>query len=619
MTPERWRQIDDLFAAAVRLDPAERGDWLRRTCGHDDDLCAEVARLLAQDEAAAHDGFLSPPVLPMSPVRPASVRPPAPNPAHPIDLGGDDHEDGRGDAPGDFALKAAIAAGSGSSISTGRAAEARTVVRERCRELAIIYLLIFGMGFFWRHAVMRRHDPTLTTVYLIVLTVLVAIAALLYSRRPLSLRQIRFLELGMIGILAGRVSFSLYWTMLTYSLRHDPLSAQRVMQNNVLMTSILILTSGIYVPKGWRRAAAIAGVLAMLPFATLLALYLQHPAEMGWLVQRSPASGNSPLDRYGYDVILLMILALGSSWGAYTIHRLRMQVVEARQLGQYRLRRQIGSGGMGEVYLADHQLLKRPCALKLIRPGNAADLKTLERFEREVRITARLSHWNTVEIFDYGRTKDGTYYYVMEYLPGLNLADLVGHHGPLPPGRVVYLLRQVCLALREAHAAGLIHRDIKPSNIFAARRGGLDDVAKLLDFGLVLPLAQRHTAEQGGEVQILGTPLYMSPEQARGGRELDERSDIYSLGTVAYFLLSGRPPFDEGGGIEALIAHTYDPVVPPSQLRDDIPEDLERVVLRCLAKEPGDRYPDADSLEHRAGRLRLRGRLGSGPRRSLVA
>ena len=187
----------------------------------------------------------------------------------------------------------------------------------------------------------------------------------------------------------------------------------------------------------------------------------------------------------------------------------------------------------------------------------------LERFEREVTLTATLSHPNTIEIFDYGRTEDGTYYYVMEYLPGLNLAELVQRHGPLPPGRAVYLLRQVCGALREAHAAGLIHRDIKPSNIFAARRGGMDDVAKLLDFGLVLPATTSRPAHLSDEGTILGTPLFMSPEQVMGGHELDARSDIYSLGAVAYYLLTGRPPFDDGGAIGVMIAHARDPVVPP--------------------------------------------------------
>ena len=211
-------------------------------------------------------------------------------------------------------------------------------------------------------------------------------------------------------------------------------------------------------------------------------------------------------------------------------------------------------------------------------------------------MTAALSHPNTVEIYDYGRTDKGIYYYVMEYLPGKSLSELVERHGPQPPGRVVYLLRQICQALSEAHAAGLIHRDIKPSNIFVSQRGGIDDVAKLLDFGLVLPIAKPGAPQLSREDQILGTPLFMSPEQATGG-DLDGRSDIYSLGAVAYFLLTGRPPFEGEDGIRLMIAHARDPVVPPSLLHVNVPRDLERVVLRCLSKEPANRFPDAESLE----------------------
>ena len=389
--------------------------------------------------------------------------------------------------------------------------------------------------------------------------------------------------------------------MLIYSLRDDRMMAQLTMKNVVLLTSILILTYGLYVPKSWRRAALVVGPLALLPFATLLVLILQHPEAMEWLWKGWRMSETPRIRLFIFDAMILLMLAVGSTFGARTMSRLRRQVAEARQLGQYRLRRRIGAGGMGEVYLAEHQLLKRPCAVKLIRPGDAADPRALERFEREVRLTATLSHPNTVEIYDYGRAEDGTYYYVMEYLPGLSLAELVERHGPLPPARVVYLLRQVCGALREAHAAGLIHRDIKPSNIFAARRGGMDDVAKLLDFGLVRPAATARAAHLSAEGQILGTPLFMSPEQATGGRELDERSDIYSLGAVAYYLLTGRPPFEGEDGIAVLIAHARDPVVPPSRVRPGIPEDLERVVLRCLAKDAAERFPNAGSLERALG------------------
>jgi serine/threonine-protein kinase len=386
--------------------------------------------------------------------------------------------------------------------------------------------------------------------------------------------------------------------MLEFSLRDDRMMAQLTMKNIVLLTSIVILTAGLHVPKSWRRAALVVGPLALLPFATLLALYLQHPRAMEWLSQGWSHDRTTPrILLLGFDALILLILAVGATFGTRTISRLRRQVAEARQLGQYRILRRVGAGGMGEVYLAEHQLLKRPCAIKLIRPDSATDPKTLERFEREVRLTATLSHPNTVEIYDYGRAEDGTYYYVMEYLKGLSLAELVERCGAQPPARVVYLLRQLCGALREAHTAGLIHRDIKPSNIFAARRGGTDDVAKLLDFGLVLSPATDRAAHLSSEGQILGTPLFMSPEQAMGDRELDERSDIYSLGAVAYYLLTGRPPFEGEAGIAVLIAHARDPVVPPSRVHPGIPEDLERVVLRCLAKDPDERYSDAASLE----------------------
>jgi serine/threonine-protein kinase len=212
-------------------------------------------------------------------------------------------------------------------------------------------------------------------------------------------------------------------------------------------------------------------------------------------------------------------------------------------------------------------------------------------------MTAQLSHWNTVEIYDYGRTEDGTFFYVMEYLPGLSLEELLERHGPLPAERVVHLFSQTCQALREAHAVGLIHRDIKPANIFAAQRGGLYDVAKLLDFGLVKPAADVASPRLTQEGAISGTPLFMSPEQAQGHGVVDARSDIYSLGAVAYALLTGRPPFERTTAMEVIIAHARDEVVAPSQLQADVPDDLEAVILRCLAKRPEDRFPDADSLE----------------------
>jgi serine/threonine-protein kinase len=253
---------------------------------------------------------------------------------------------------------------------------------------------------------------------------------------------------------------------------------------------------------------------------------------------------------------------------------------------------------MGEVYLAEHVLLRRPCAVKLIRPDRITDANHRRRFEREVQATATLTHPNTVQLFDYGHAEDGTFYYAMEYLPGLNLEELVGRHGPLPPERAVHVLRQVCGALHEAHAAGLIHRDLKPSNIITCRRGGLHDVAKLLDFGLVRSYGAEggadHLTQEGA---IAGTPAYMSPEQADGKKDLGAGSDIYSLGAVAYFLLTGQPPFMRPTPLQTLIAHLRDEAVPPDQLRADVPADLQAVVLRCLEKDPARRFAGARSLD----------------------
>jgi eukaryotic-like serine/threonine-protein kinase len=232
----------------------------------------------------------------------------------------------------------------------------------------------------------------------------------------------------------------------------------------------------------------------------------------------------------------------------------------------------------------------------LIRPDLAANPRVFARFEREVRATAQLSHWNTIEIFDYGRNDDGAFYYVMEYLPGLSLADLVERFGPMHPGRVIYLLRQACDALTEAHDSGLIHRDIKPANLMAAHRGGQYDVAKLLDFGLVKTLSGEGSIHITGEGTIAGSPLYMAPEQVMNTHAPDRRTDIYGLGAVAYYMLTGRPPFIGEAAMAVMVAHARDPVIPPSQLRSTIPADLESIVLRCLAKNPGDRYPDTAIL-----------------------
>ncbi len=354
----------------------------------------------------------------------------------------------------------------------------------------------------------------------------------------------------------------------------------------------LMFIYALFIPNTMQRAAVAIAMMATAPILLLLAMLPTHP-ELARLLMAQGAAQDSLVS----FVLLMALTAVASVFGVDTISSLQREAFEARQFGQYRLKRKIGSGGMGEVFLAEHQMMKRPCVLKMIRPDRAGDEKILARFQREVRAMARLSHWNTVEIFDYGRTADGVFYYVMEYLPGMSLSDLVKEHGALPPERIIYLLKQVCDALREAHGMGLIHRDIKPGNIFAAQRGGVYDVAKLLDFGLVKPLMEEDQSVQlTAEGTITGSPLFMSPEQATGESHADVRSDIYALGAVAYYLLAGRPVFEEARPIKLILAHAQQAVIPPSHHRDGIPEDLERIVLRCLSKSPEDRYQTVDEL-----------------------
>jgi eukaryotic-like serine/threonine-protein kinase len=253
---------------------------------------------------------------------------------------------------------------------------------------------------------------------------------------------------------------------------------------------------------------------------------------------------------------------------------------------------------MGEVYLAEHRLLKRPCALKRIHARYLHNPEQLRRFEREVQATARLRHPNTVEIYDYGIADDGTFFYVMEFLPGMSLEELVGKHGPQSPERVVYLMRQVCGALREAHAAGLVHRDIKPGNIVVFPAGTPHDQVKLVDFGLVHSLAEVEKPNERitRDGLIVGTPEYMSPEQASGGL-LDGRSDLFSLGSVAYYLLTGREAFHRDNAMKTLMAVVADTPTPVHELNPFAPDDLTAALARCLHKDPGQRFQSATELE----------------------
>jgi serine/threonine-protein kinase len=356
----------------------------------------------------------------------------------------------------------------------------------------------------------------------------------------------------------------------------------------VIQMLVLMMIYGTLIPNLPAVAARALAVMFIGPVAVLLLLML-HPEVTSIVAQLGRA------EEAGSNILFLAIGVVLALCGSFLVNGLRTELHQARKLGQYQLLWKLGEGGMGEVYLAEHQLLKRPCALKLIKAEAGSDPIALARFEREVQSAARLSHPNTIEIYDYGHTEDGTFYYVMEYLQGLSLSELVRQVGPLPPGRVIYLFRQVCAGLAEAHGLGLIHRDLKPANVFVAVRGGESDVAKVLDFGLV-KLTRDPGVALTGDMMVSGTPLYMAPEQALADRSLDARADIYALGAVMYFALTGQPPFTGESAFAVMMAHARDPVVPPSQVRPGVPEDLERVILRCLAKKRDDRFATVKAL-----------------------
>ena len=468
---------------------------------------------------------------------------------------------------------------SGSHLTT----ETQELLRIRLRASALILLTGFTV-FLVRHAIgVATSEPLdlfLLGFHVFNVVVLATMTGLLYRRRAIPMRILRMAELAIFGLPAA------FFLVLQH---RDTMvdTARGFFPPPMAFWPLLIFTYAMFIPNSWRRAARVIGAIALASELLLIAMAVFSPAV---------ASVMTVTDFVNHT-LLLAIASVGAVFGTHLINTLRREAYEAKQLGQYRLVERLGAGGMGEVYLAEHRMLKRPCAIKLIQPQRAGDPETMARFEREVQMTARLSHWNTVEIYDYGRTDDGTFFYVMEYLPGVTLESLLRHHGRLAPARVIHLLRQTCQGLREAHSIGLIHRDIKPGNIIVSRRGGLYDVAKLLDFGLVKQTADAATTQLTHEGAISGTPTYMSPEQARGLDQVDARSDIYSLGAVAYTMLTGRPPFEGRTGFDVMIAHARDEVTPPSSIQTDVPADFERVILRCLAKNPDKRFQDVESLD----------------------
>jgi serine/threonine-protein kinase len=358
--------------------------------------------------------------------------------------------------------------------------------------------------------------------------------------------------------------------------------------STVLHTTYVLIGRSIIVPSRGRRTLLLGVILTIIN--GLITAWV--PAAF------SPHALSGFAGAFMDFASSAKIVAISAALAALTsrvIYGLRREVQQAQRLGQYLLEERIGAGGMGVVFRARHALLRRETAVKLLHPERIGE-DDLRRFEQEVRLTARLTHPNTIAIYDYGRTPEGIFYYAMEYMDGVDLDELVAYAGPLPEGRVVRILEQVCGALQEAHSAGLIHRDIKPPNILLGRRGGEGDVVKVADFGLVQDVGHAAPESQTTERSVAGTPMFLAPE-AISRTALDARSDLYALGAVGYFLLTGHTLFDGKTVVEVCAQHLYSKPRPISELvSHSVSRELEALIHQCLEKEPSARPESAAAL-----------------------
>jgi serine/threonine-protein kinase len=452
----------------------------------------------------------------------------------------------------------------------------------------LVFLALFYIGTGMVH--MLGHPPML--YHLAGAASLLAVWALCRS----GIRSRRFVDwVEAVGLVASCLFYAAMGSHMPFSWQPD---------REVLLTLFFgLMARAIYVPSTATRTLVLALVIGLLLLpvayagylrvdaATLEAMKEYHVEEGEYDAATFYAWSSTVMLAVWWSLIVFLTTAASK-----VLYGLRREVRQARRLGQYLLEEKIGEGGMGVVYRAAHAMLRRPTAVKLLLPERSSE-KDVLRFEREVQLTARLTHPNTVTVFDYGRTSDGVFYYAMELLDGAPLDVAVRAVGPFAPERVLHVLHEVAGALTEAHGIGLIHRDLKPSNIILCERGGVPDVAKVVDFGLVKELGNQSDVALTQAEALTGTPLYMSPESIREPASMDARSDLYSLGAVGYFLLTGGPVFSGKGVVEVCAHHLHTTPEPPSRRRaDPVPGDLERILLDCLAKSPASRPESAAAL-----------------------
>jgi serine/threonine-protein kinase len=418
----------------------------------------------------------------------------------------------------------------------------------------------------------------------------VSLGFYVYTRRSTDPGSILNLGLIHLIVMALALGLLLHWA---------PIPEQRHIFPQLSWSGAIVVIFAAIVPISPIRML-IAGtiVVSMNPIGMLVAR-----ARGVW--DFGPATNVLVMHYQDYMLVGVAVLI------SHIVTSLGREVAKAREMGSYQLGELIGRGGMGEVYKATHRLLARPAAIKLIRPemvgaeGTGGGRLALTRFRREATAAANLRSPHTVELYDFGATDDGTFYFAMELLDGLDLETMVKQHGPMPAARVVYILRQVCESLAEAHASGLVHRDIKPANIHVGRLGLRHDFVKVLDFGLVKAVdASGATQTQATSTGLTpGTPAYMAPEMALG-QQIDGRTDIYALGCVAYYLLTGRLAF-EGEGLQMLVKRLHEDPVPPSQRTElPVPAELDVAIMACLSRDPAGR-PDAAALAASLASIRI--------------
>jgi hypothetical protein len=417
-------------------------------------------------------------------------------------------------------------------------------------------------------------------------------------------RSARFLRwLEVVGLLAyfTIASFLSRYVLIGFARERGLLTAEGALMADAYVSSLGLIGAALWsgvraalIPSSPRRTALYT---AMIGVPIVLTPTLLAPAADGGLTLRGIDSNALPW----LPAELVMVWAfviIASAVTSQVIYGLRAEVREARRMGQYVLEHKIGEGGMGEVYRARHGMMRRPSALKLLRAELAGE-RAVARFEREVQLTARLTHPSTITIYDYGRTDDGVFYYAMELLDGANLQRIVEVGGPQAEGRVVRILTMACGALAEAHATGVIHRDIKPANIMLCTQGGERDVVKLLDFGLVKDLAVGRDARLSVADTLTGTPHYMAPESIASPELVDARTDLYGLGAVAYFLLAGGEVFRGRSVLEVCSQHLHQEPEPFAARGVTVSAELAAIVLACLEKDPDRRPQTAAALRDR--------------------